>query len=124
MASKILKTAFRLDYFEQAGVFILKDIAPRYEYDANRNRTDRVIGYNYHVISQSTFDSYIIGVTQTSPLIAADELAKLWEAGERPLVEFKNPTIRAYHSSVTQAYEDSCRAEDVFWADEKQTFNL
>lgn len=124
MASQILRTAFKLEYFEPKGLFFLKEVSPRFEYDSNNRRTDKVTGYNYHIISQETFNSYTVGVNQTSPLIAADELAKLWEAGERPLVEFKNPTIRAYRSSVTQSYEDSCKAENVFWSDSNQTFNL
>lgn len=122
--SIILKTIFDLGYYEKPGIYSLKGILPRYVYDENNKKTNKIAGYKYNVVSLETYNSYSIFVPNKAPLMTPEELDELWEKGEKPLVEFKNPTIRAYFSSYTKSYEDSCKAEDVFLVDDNQKIDL
>lgn len=117
---KILDTVFDMAIREKKGLYVVKDVVPTYHYEAGK-RTDEITGHKYQLVSLETFDCYWVSIPHLKPVITADELKKLWDMGEKPVVELKNATIRAYFSTKTQSYLDSCKAEDIILLEDAQT---
>ena len=117
---KILDTVYDLAIWEKKGRYLLRGVVPTYHYEAGK-RTDEITGHKYQVVSLETFDCYWVSIPHLKPVITADELKKLWDMGEKPVVELKNATIRAYFSTKTQSYLDSCKADDIILLEDAQT---
>lgn len=117
---KILDTVYDLAIWEKKGLYLVRGVVPTYHYEAGK-RTDEITGHKYQLVSLETFDCYWVSIPHLKPVITADELKKLWDMGEKPVVELKNATIRAYFSTKTQSYLDSCKAEDIILLEDAQT---
>ena len=118
--SKVLNTTYPLSIWEKKSRYWVRGWVPVYRY-VDEKRTDEIIAFKYQLVSMETCDSYEVSVPHLKPVITADELKKLWDMGEKPVVELKNATIRAYFSTKTQSYLDSCKAEDIILLEDAQT---
>lgn len=95
-------------------VLILLFIRMVEEYGKDGKKTGKVLGYAYECVDTMNFDRFRIKVKgQTMPLMSNEDLQTLREKGEKVAVEFIEPTVRLYWSSISNGYEESFSAKDV-----------
>ena len=84
------------------------------EYGENGKKTGKILGYTYECVDTTNFDRFRIKIKgQTMPLMSNEDLQELREKGDKVAVEFVEPTVRLYWSSLSNGYEESFSAKDV-----------
>lgn len=84
------------------------------EYGEDGKKTGKVLGYAYECVDTMNFDRFRIKIKgQTVPLMSNEDLQELREKGEKVAVEFVEPTVRLYWSSISNSYAESFSAKDV-----------
>jgi len=103
-----------MNAFMQELLFLLLGISPWHEYGEDGKKTGKVLGYAYECVDTMNFDRFRIKIKgQTVPLMSNEDLQELREKGEKVAVEFVEPTVRLYWSSISNSYAESFSAKDV-----------
>ncbi len=101
-----------LRHFIPTPEFIVKDVAPRYNY-VDGKRTDSIIGHSYRLVNVESYDLITVLVEGTKPVITVDDLRTINEAGEKVVVEISGATVTPYYSVRTKSVEDSIKATGI-----------
>lgn len=62
------------DFYPNGSEFVLKEVRPNFEYHNNK-RTDQVQSISYRVVDTISFDTFVVKVKDTTPIITQQELA-------------------------------------------------
>ena len=89
------------DFYPNGSEFVLKEVKPNFEYHNNK-RTDQVQSISYRVVDTISFDTFVVKVKETTPIITQQEL----EARDMPVyIQFplENTVVKPYSLEFTTA---------------------
>lgn len=120
MASIVERKKVSLSIYLPESVYILKGIAPSFEYK-DGVRTDKVIATTATVVNTQSFDLIRVKVDTVKPVVTSDMLMEAESTGKHIFIEFENAELKIYLSkrNSNASIEDSITASAFHIVDTK-----